>query len=91
MPSMQISGVPGNAHSACGHLKVAGASDDPLDCLLAVFAGDGRADPIISKAASELGIKGNKHGILKGWFNWPWNFDPTWLENCNGFEETDND
>ena len=31
-------------------------------------------------------IKGNKHGISSGWFMWPWNFDPVWLENCNGFE-----
>jgi len=23
-----------------------------------------------------LRIKGDKHGISKGWFNWPINFDP---------------
>jgi hypothetical protein len=33
-----------------------------------------------------LGIKGNAHGIRHGWFMWPMNFDPVWLEACNGFE-----
>jgi hypothetical protein len=26
------------------------------------------------------------HGICNGWFIWPINFDPVWLENCDGFE-----
>ena len=30
-------------------------------------------------------VKGAAHGIKNGWFNWPWNFDPTWLESCDGF------
>jgi hypothetical protein len=33
----------------------------------------------------KLNIKGNPHGIRNGWFNWPMNFDPTWLEQCEGF------
>lgn len=36
--------------------------------------------------ASTLNIKGNPHGIKNGWFNWPYNFDPVWLEECDGFE-----
>lgn len=32
-----------------------------------------------------LEIKGNRHGIDKGWFHWPFNYDPVWLDNCNGF------
>lgn len=31
-------------------------------------------------------VSGNKHGIRMGWFAWPWNFDPVWLEKCDGFE-----
>jgi hypothetical protein len=38
-----------------------------------------------SKMRAELAIKGNDHGIRSGWFMWPVNFDPVWLENCNGF------
>lgn len=37
------------------------------------------------KEADDLQIKGNPHGVRHGWFRWPWNFDPVWLENCNGF------
>ena len=34
----------------------------------------------------ELEIQGHPHGIAKGWFIWPLNFDPIWLEACDGFE-----
>jgi hypothetical protein len=42
--------------------------------------------PKVKEAAKELEIKGHPHGIKSGWFMWPANFDPVWLENCNGFE-----
>lgn len=29
---------------------------------------------------------GNDHGRRMGWFYWPFNFDPTWLQTCDGFE-----
>lgn len=35
--------------------------------------------------AANLGVVGSQHGIDNGWFNWPYNFDPLWLESCNGF------
>ncbi len=31
-------------------------------------------------------VKGKEHGIKHGWFFWPFNFDPIWLESCNGYE-----
>ena len=31
-------------------------------------------------------VKGNEVGIKRGWFTWPWNFDPVWLIECNGFK-----
>lgn len=34
----------------------------------------------------KLRITGNPYGIRNGWFTWPVNFDPVWLENCNGFK-----
>ena len=40
----------------------------------------------ITDAAIALGIQGDPHGIIKGWFNWPYNFDPIWLKRCNGFK-----
>jgi hypothetical protein len=30
-------------------------------------------------------VEGSPHGIRKGWFLWPWNFDPTWLVSCDSF------
>jgi hypothetical protein len=40
-----------------------------------------------TSAADELAIRGNQHGIQHGWFFWPIDFDPVWLENCTGYEE----
>lgn len=31
-------------------------------------------------------VKGSDHGIMSGWFFWPFNFDPIWLESCNSFK-----
>jgi hypothetical protein len=36
-------------------------------------------------------VSGNPHGIKKGWFIWPLNFDPVWLESCDGFSDDPND
>lgn len=33
-----------------------------------------------------INVTGNEHGIKKGWFYFPFNFDPVWLESCDGFE-----
>lgn len=82
-------GLAGNAHSCCQHPKAADALSDSVGNILAIFVNVGRSNPAMSPTAVELGIKANAHGIAKGWFNWPWNFDPAWLENCNGFEERD--
>jgi len=32
-------------------------------------------------------VVGDIYGISQGWFFWPINFDPTWLEECNGFKK----
>jgi len=32
-------------------------------------------------------VKGKETGIRRGWFSWPYDFDPVWLEKCNGFEQ----
>lgn len=34
-------------------------------------------------------LKANRHGVQNGWFNWPFNFDPIWVEKCEYFEEKD--
>lgn len=78
--------VPGDAHSCCKHPSIQTVKDDPMGELLATLAGVGRVAPINAKSKT-LNIKGAPRGIQRGWFNWPWNFDPIWLENCDGFEK----
>jgi len=66
--------VPGDAHSCC---KYPGTSTDMFDMF-------NRNNIIL---AQKLNISGNAHGVRNGWFWWPVNFDPVWLESCNGFKE----
>ena len=74
----------GDCHSCCSHPLVKPSKDDPLNAILSLLAAVGRID--ISVEWNPLGVKGGAHGIRKGWFCWPMNFDPVWLESCNGFE-----
>ncbi len=37
---------------------------------------------------TKLNIRGKPQGVRGGWFSWPVDFDPFWLENCDGFEST---
>lgn len=36
-------------------------------------------------------VSGNAHGIRQGWFRWPLNYDPVWLESCDGFSDKPED
>jgi len=76
-------GVPGSAHSSCNH--PVNGNPPMIESMMAIFASVGRVAPVIGGSAKELNIKGNPHGIRSGWFNWPYNFDPVWLETCDGF------
>jgi hypothetical protein len=72
----------------CG--KLAGSCHSRCEHPIANFASVGRVSPVTEQdAATSLDIKANYHGIKNGWFNWPYNFDPTWLENCEGFAAKD--
>ncbi len=67
------SNVAGDCHSCCEY-------PDNDTGILSFFAGAN------IKNMKKLNIKANPHGVKSGWFMWPVNFDPTWLENCDGFE-----
>ena len=73
--------IPGDAHSSCNHPLLNGKDNNPFGAMVEMLSGK------FNKAAHELNIKGNPHGIRSGWFFWPANFDPTWLESCNGFTD----
>lgn len=75
--------VPGDRHSSCRH-PIAERGRTKMGELFAIM---NRGGPHIAvDAALALQIRANAHGIAKGWFNWPYNFDPVWLEACIGFE-----
>lgn len=78
--------VPGDAHSCCKHPK-AGSGDNPLMALMAIFASVGRVAPVMGEGAKGLDVKFNDWGVQQGWCTFPYNFDPVWLENCDGFEK----
>lgn len=73
--------VAGDAHSQCVHPKSCNTGGDMFDAIVAMIS------QTHSIAAQELEIQANAHGVRSGWFMWPANFDPCWLENCNGFEQ----
>lgn len=72
--------IPGNCHIRCEHPKV--HNNDPMMELIGLLCTGGPS----TRAMKELGVNGDSHGIMKGWFMWPLNYDPTWLLSCNGFE-----
>lgn len=73
--------VPGDAHSCCRHPEVKDADSNLFGALVQLLHGE------FTDAIRKLKIQGNEHGIRSGWFMWPANFDPTWLENCDGFKQ----
>ena len=77
--------VPGSYHSCCNHPKAEAAAQDTRMLQLFSMLGGIAAPP--SPSAAALNVKGDPHGIQNGWFSWPWNFDPTWLQSCDGFEQ----
>ncbi len=81
--------VPGSAHSRCEHPVNSDGDPDSMSEIMAMFASVGRGGPVIGDTAIELGISANEHGVRGGWFNWPFNFDPVWLETCDGFSAED--
>lgn len=78
--------LPGDAHSRCVHPAIGPQEDNPIAALVGALAQARRMDGgTVGGAARELHVSGHPHGIKRGWFLWPVNFDPTWLLTCDGF------
>ena len=73
--------LPGDAHSRCAHPKV--VEVEPNDNMFSLMAAAFKPEMVV--VGRELNIVADAHGVQSGWFTWPGNFDPTWLENCDGF------
>ena len=76
--------VVGSCHSSCKHPKIE-QTEGSLMGLLSVLSGGH-----MPQVKTKLNVKGNKHGIDSGWFMHPFNFDPVWLEECDGFTSLNN-
>lgn len=79
----------GSAHSRCEHPEAAVINKDPMLDALAILAGArgmGLGSLLGTPSARALKVEANPHGVRHGWFNWPLDFDPTWLVACEGFE-----
>jgi len=86
--------VPGDAHSRCAHpaLGELANENNPFAALVTVLGAKRlRGGFSALEVARQLGVKGDAHGIQRGWFLWPANFDPVWLESCKGFESAKQD
>jgi len=59
------------------------------DCYECAHRRDIPGDCHIQCANKSADVTGNPVGIRHGWFEWPFNFDPTWLSSCNGFQPKD--
>lgn len=71
--------APGDAHSCCNH-PVLLAGDGAIKWLeFHTFLTRGRT--------ALFNITADPHGIRNGWFAWPINFDPVWLETCDERDE----
>lgn len=75
--------VAGDAHSRCLHpLALAKGIEATLGFNLGA-----KGVKLENKELNlSIEVEGNRHGISSGWFMWPINFDPVWLEKCTGFK-----
>jgi hypothetical protein len=81
--------VPGSAHSTCIHPATAEEfHDNAAAQAIGILGRHSGITLIPSRAAVELRITASIQGISRGWFIWPVNFDPTWLQTCEGFKAT---
>jgi len=77
--------VPGSAHSSCGLIKamLKGMPDDKI-ASMEVMLMLGQAK--LSSNDEDL-IVLDPHGVKNGWADWPFDFDPVWVQKCEGFIE----
>jgi hypothetical protein len=76
---------PGDCHSSCGHPDIV-ANPNVASILSFFMIAKSDSAPVKTKLTN---IKADPHGVRNGWFMWPFNFDPVWLQECYGFEASD--
>lgn len=57
------------------------------DCYSCIHKRTVPGDAHISCANPDISVQGNTHAIIKGWFFYPFLFDPAWMETkCADFQ-----
>ena len=74
--------IPGDCHLKCIHPETKHIWDVELSDFLSLIG----KQVTFAYPVDSMDIKLNDHGYKNGWANWPFNYDPIWLDNCNKFE-----
>jgi hypothetical protein len=74
--------IPGDAHSSCHHPAFENVWDNSFAQIVAIL---GKRAGVVAAETRDIYVRGHPHGVARGWFNHPMNFDPVWLQECTGF------
>jgi hypothetical protein len=79
--------VPGSAHSSC---TLVGDQTKQLLLFFQYLKGD--RIMLKDKTTEEVIplLKLDPHGVKEGWANWPIDFDPVWVSECQAFSLIEN-
>ena len=83
-----VRSIVGEAHIKCDHPSLLKHRARLLTEMLTMFRANKRST-FLDILMEELGVEAVQTGIENGWFNWPLNFAPVWLVNCDSFEENE--
>lgn len=79
--------LPGSCHSRCMHPNTLRVHANPTAGMVALLGKrTGLTSMPLTPEARALNVVGTEYGVRAGFFIWPVNYDPTWLERCDGFE-----
>lgn len=76
----------GNPMLPEGTVRTPSPPDAPL-CYMCKYRRNipGDAHSLCAGAIAVDQVTANAHGVRSGWFWWPFNFDPIWLESCGNY------
>ena len=46
-----------------------------------------KIEPVTAEKMRKAPIKLEQYGVLMGWCDWPYRYDPVWVNNCDWFDE----
>ena len=72
--------IPGDAHSECFHPSISDTTYIRMMVMTATFA----YGASVLKRLPELQLDVDQHAVSAGYFSFPVNFDPVWINECKG-------